>query len=92
MAWGKASAEKTIAGPPPMLYGANFFGPEMVARLGREFLLQAPCWRVVELDDGGVLLVASKSFLANGWTWPSPSTPASMRPSTTAAWPSITPT
>ena len=64
MAWGKARAERTIAGPPPMLYWANFFGPELVESLGREFLLQSPCWRVVELDDGGVLLVASESYLS----------------------------
>ncbi len=35
------------------------FPPEMVAAYGREFLLSAPAWRVEEVDDGAVLLVAS---------------------------------
>ncbi|SFR98028.1 hypothetical protein SAMN05216559_1960 [Halomicrobium zhouii] len=35
------------------------FGPEMVAEYGREWLLQAPAWERRELDDGGIMLVAS---------------------------------
>lgn len=35
------------------------FGPEMVEEYGREWLLDAPAWKRTELDDGGIMLVAS---------------------------------
>lgn len=35
------------------------FGPEMVGEYGREWLLDAPAWKRTELDDGGIMLVAS---------------------------------
>lgn len=38
------------------VYGTNFFGPEFVAKLGREKLLSIPAYRVVELGDGGIFL------------------------------------
>ena len=41
------------------IYWANFFGPEYVAKYGREFLLNAPGWKKEELHDGGVLLQLS---------------------------------
>ena len=43
----------------PHVYWANFFSPEYVNRLGKEFLMQAPGWKHEELDDGGVLYVLS---------------------------------
>lgn len=45
---------------------ANFFGPSFVERYGRDFLLNAPGWRVEDLGDGGVLYVLSSSFV-NRW-------------------------
>jgi len=37
--------------------GANLFGPELAAKLGRERLLAAPADYIRPLDDGGVFLV-----------------------------------
>lgn len=39
------------------LYFINFFCPEIVDKLGREQLLNAPAWRSELLDDGGILLI-----------------------------------
>jgi hypothetical protein len=47
---------------PVYLYWATFYGPAWVAKLGREFLLGAPGWRVVDLGDGGLLHVATESY------------------------------
>jgi hypothetical protein len=43
---------------------ANFFGPAYVNRLGRSFLHDAPAWKVEDLPDGGVLILATESFMA----------------------------
>jgi hypothetical protein len=45
------------------IFWANFFGPEYVERYGRDFLLNAPGWKVEELDDGGILYVTLESFV-----------------------------
>jgi hypothetical protein len=37
------------------LYWANFFGPRLVEKIGRERIQTAPAWRVEQLDDGGLL-------------------------------------
>lgn len=39
------------------LYNINFLGPEIVAKFGRERLLNAPAWRKELLADGGILLI-----------------------------------
>ncbi|HEU5376200.1 MAG TPA: hypothetical protein VFV38_12215 [Ktedonobacteraceae bacterium] len=44
------------------LYETNIFGPGLVARIGRERLLNAPAWKVEELDDGAILLIPSQHF------------------------------
>ncbi len=44
------------------IFWANVFGPDYVARFGREALLRAPGWKVEVLDDGGVLYVACESY------------------------------
>lgn len=44
------------------LYETNIFGPELVAKIGRERLLSAPAWKVEELDDGAILLIPSQHF------------------------------
>jgi hypothetical protein len=41
---------------------ANFLGPEYVRKYGREFLLNAPCWQVSELSEGGVLCVVTERY------------------------------
>ncbi|GEM_PF-4623081 len=41
-----------------MVYWANFFGPSVVENYGgKEKFLKAPCWKVEELKDGGILLL-----------------------------------
>ena len=47
----------------PGLFWANLFGPEYVDMWGRRFLATAPCHRVEELPDGGVILYLSESPL-----------------------------
>ena len=39
------------------IYWANFFGPKLVKKIGREKLLSAPSWKTEELEDGGILLI-----------------------------------
>ena len=51
------SREEALAQNIDYLYELNLFGPEIVAKLGRERVLQSPAWRVHKFDDGGVLLV-----------------------------------
>jgi hypothetical protein len=48
--YGKPILEKKLKA----IYWVNFFGPEYVAKYGREFLLNAPGWKKEELHDGGV--------------------------------------
>lgn len=57
------SDEFAKAGAPRLLCWANYFAPEVVAVAGRDFLGEAPGWRVVDLEGGGVLYVATESFL-----------------------------
>lgn len=45
----------------PALWG-NFFGPYLVKKFGKEFLLNAPSLRTEELDDGGILLILGPSI------------------------------
>lgn len=48
------------------VFWANGFGPSIVEEVGRERLLDAPAWRVDELDDGGVFLWTSPLPVAEG--------------------------
>ncbi len=50
----------------PGLYWANILGPEYVDMWGRRLLLKAPCHRVDELSDGGMILYLSESPLDAG--------------------------
>jgi hypothetical protein len=47
----------------PGIYWANFFGPKYVNLIGRNKLLSAPCFKVTELQDGGILIIISPSPL-----------------------------
>jgi hypothetical protein len=41
-----------------LIYWANFFGPSVVENYGgKSKFLDAPCWKVEELSDGGILLL-----------------------------------
>jgi hypothetical protein len=54
---------RTLAAPHPRyLFWANFFGPERVELMGREFLKGAPGWVSIDLADGGVLHIATESY------------------------------
>lgn len=48
----------------PNIYWANFFGPEYVNVIGRSKLLSAPCEKIKELSDGGILFLTTTSPLA----------------------------
>lgn len=50
-------------GAVSFLCWANYFGPEIVAQVGEEFLRNAPCWQRVQLPCGGFLCVVTQSFL-----------------------------
>lgn len=45
------------------LYWANFFGPEYVAKYGKDFFLDAPVWKTEELTDGGMLVQLSPNLM-----------------------------
>ena len=47
----------------PRLFWANLFGPRHVERLGRDFLQKAPGWRLIELPDGGLIYIATESYM-----------------------------
>jgi hypothetical protein len=51
------------------IFWTNFFGPAYVEKLGKEFLLEAPGWKKEELEDGGVLYVATESYF-EWWSKP----------------------
>lgn len=49
--------EEALAGDISLLYEANLWNSEMVEKMGRERVLEAPAWRITELEDGSVFLV-----------------------------------
>ncbi len=51
------SREEALAQNIYYLHELNIFGPEIVAKLGRDKVLKSPAWRMHKFDDGGVLLV-----------------------------------
>lgn len=48
------------------LFWANFLGPKFVRKLGREKILNAPAWKVSDLDDGGLLYRLGSHMTASG--------------------------
>lgn len=44
------------------LYEINFFGPEVVEKLGRERIESAPAERIASLNDGGIMLLPEVYF------------------------------
>ncbi|HIH09985.1 MAG TPA: hypothetical protein HA254_04940 [Candidatus Diapherotrites archaeon] len=43
----------------------NFFGPELTKKFGREKLLSAPTYKIVEFSDGGMLLMSGPTPFGN---------------------------
>lgn len=61
--WGSVIKDKQAeAAELKKLFWVTYFGPHYVERHGREFFLNAPAWKVEELD-GGVLLRTAETFL-----------------------------
>lgn len=60
--WNLPDVKALQAKLPKYLFWSNFFGPEYVKAIGRDFLLKAPGWSIVDLDDGGMLYVATESY------------------------------
>lgn len=48
------------------LFWANFLGPKFVRKLGREKILNAPAWKVSDLDDGGLLYRLGSHLTGSG--------------------------
>jgi hypothetical protein len=48
--------EDALAFRPLWLYDINIFGGAMVAHWGQQRVLNTPAWKILPLDDGGVLL------------------------------------
>ena len=62
--WNLPEGKALAAHRPRYLFWANFFGPEYVKAVGRDFLKGAPGWASVDLEDGGILHVATESYQA----------------------------
>ena len=60
-AWGVAGLEEPVRSGPRHLGWANFFGPDLVARLGPARLLTSVAFIVEILPDGGMMLVTHPS-------------------------------
>lgn len=60
--WNLPEGKALAALRPRYLFWANFFGPEYVQAIGREFLKRAPGWVSVDLPDGGILHVCTESY------------------------------
>jgi len=61
LAIGEDMSVKELASAiEPPLYEYNLFRQETVKHIGREQVLNAPAWRVEELDTGAVFLVVGE--------------------------------
>lgn len=61
--WGTVFSEKQLeATELRKLFWVTYFGPEYVAKYGKQFLLATPCWKAESLHDG-VLLQITDHFL-----------------------------
>jgi hypothetical protein len=61
--YGKTILPININRGLPGIYWANFLGQNFVEKLGRSRLLSAPCYKVEELTDGGLLFLTGHSPL-----------------------------
>ncbi|MDH5507884.1 MAG: hypothetical protein OEZ02_11755 [Anaerolineae bacterium] len=64
--WSGYTGKKDIeALAIPHIYWANFFGPDYVAKYGKEFFQHAPGWYYGEMRDGGCMYVLSPDINRN---------------------------
>lgn len=61
--YGKTVLPTDLRKGLPGIYWANYFGPQLVERIGKKKLLSIPVESVMELVDGGVLIITSPSPL-----------------------------
>ncbi len=57
--------EQALQFGPACLYDINFYGPEIVDRLGRERFQNLNAWKITDLDDGGILLIPTPYYTVN---------------------------
>ncbi len=55
--WPATNLADARALQPQHLYEHNYFGPELVEKIGRERVLSAPAWQIRLVADGGVLVI-----------------------------------
>jgi hypothetical protein len=61
--FGDIDSEKVVSrSRVRFLFWASIFGPDLVRRIGKEFLLNAPGWKKEEQDDGSVLYVVDEHY------------------------------
>jgi hypothetical protein len=60
--WPETSLADARTLQPRHLYEHNFFGPELVEKIGRERLLAAPAWQIRHFEDGSVLVVPNEMY------------------------------
>jgi hypothetical protein len=60
--WPETSLADARALQPQYLYQYNYFGPELVEKLGRERVLHAPAWLVKSSDDGGAFVIPNDMY------------------------------
>jgi hypothetical protein len=61
--FGSIDSEKVASkGQIRFLFWSNVFGPDLVRKIGRDFLMNAPGWKKEELDDGGILYVVEAQY------------------------------
>jgi hypothetical protein len=51
------------SGDPDVLCWANYYDKTLAEKVGRDFLLNAPGWQRVEMDNGGILYVTTPYYL-----------------------------
>ena len=61
---GKKTVATDLNKGIPGIYWANFFGPKIVAKIGKERLLSVPSNKTMQLHDGGLLILTSPSPIA----------------------------
>jgi hypothetical protein len=69
--WGDRTSTRLFLTPQELaatdvrfIFWVNFFGSDYVTHYGRDFFLNAPGWKIEELESGSILYVTTESFTA----------------------------